>query len=364
MNLNLTELKNMINEIEARSSKLVGIASNGKAVLREDLERYNALLELKKVYENNRETIRKYNALVQKSGIELLDDEQKLQVEMPVSVEEKLADEAREIAINNEEQTIVENEVPQSILEPEQVTINPSKEEVAPFRPMTDEEIEASRKKLLEVPEVAPKIIQDLPLLDRSKQIFHAPAMSHDEILASRNILMESAPKSNGPVIDPVILDGLEELQRALEDDKPSSHDEFSIDELDQVFHVVEEDEEEQKSEVNSRKKVKERSNVSWKESNKKKSIVLNALLEFERKLGFSEEYLQIAKMINDCHLLAEITDYQTNHNRINEIDAAISSATDLSIEEKRKLYKKLNKLVQRVSEYRENEHEIDSRSL
>lgn len=177
------------------------------------------------------------------------------------------------------------------------------KAESAPYKPMTPEEIEASRKKLG----------------------FDTPAkkMTPEEIEASKKKIAESDPKKE-PKKEP-------EKTTTPEETKGKKKGKKQI--------------------------VTKRRKFDWKNNSitqgfGKAYTAIKGLIFAENMAGRTKDYMNACILIGRCRAAYKTRTPEVNIRELKAIDHNISTSVDLTFEEKTRLYKKLTKLSRQVERY------------
>lgn len=217
--MTLSEIDDKILEIEENAKNSLAVASNGKTVLKTDLEYYETLIKMKALLDNPdvKANIEKYQEFAAILGIKQppkkrtrkssTPKQKKKVATEPVVAEEKKTEPVVSVVENTESVTepiVKATEAPVIVPVTEPVVavvplLNPIEKkdplllgagepEVKKPEPITEVPTEAIVEDY-SYRKTKGEIIQDLPLYDRSEQKFNDPGMSAEEIKASQEKL-------------------------------------------------------------------------------------------------------------------------------------------------------------------------------
>ena len=400
--MNISEIQEVLTDIESRSHEAhrgrFQVASNSKVVFKDELQDYENLLQ-------GIEDIRTLDAFVAEHQA-IIDQYLALRskvdsIKLPVKSEE----------VKKEEPAIVNtSEVKEAKTEPvvsntkDLITTDEKKEEV---------KVEIVPTNTSEVPLLVPgaqpsidqysyrlgrgEIIQDLPINDRSEQTFKTAGMSSDAI-------KESQDKINAiPVVDPKkYVDPIQaeidrrkaewDKEKSKPNPEPSGYVPMTPEEIEAAKQKIKPAAPMTDEEIEaSRKKIGETDpnnkkdpepakeptststieNKKDKKKGKKRKVTKRRRFDWKNNFitqGFNKAYLVIKGLVFSENMAGRTKDYvnacialgnyrasyknrtpDVNVKELEAIDRSIASSTMLTLEEKKRLYKKMTKLARQV---------------
>lgn len=382
--MGLSEVEKKIQEIEERSNRryddLFKSASNGKRILKEDAERYEKLLQDKEKLRQYEEFVKANQAIISKYN--MLHSELK---SSGITVPEIKAETA---ALVGPIQTSEKKEI---------IGVEPPKKEetTMALEPVGEYSYRLKRG----------EIIQDLPIQSKDEQKFASPGMTKEEIAFSRGKLDGIGIVDSATYVDPIEAE-IERRKAEYEAQKKAKHPEvgpvvppvvdvpkgpsvtpevpvveipeepvvaapvpgapqppkkeFEPIPIEQIAKEAEKVANAATKKKSRKKKVKNRRKFDWsklkdgfknkitdpiKSAWNKSTIVLKGLFLSENLTNKSKSYQQIYPMILALRATYKHRPAEVNMRELVAIDRTISSKTDLTLSEKKRLLTKLSAL-------------------
>lgn len=415
--MNISELEQAIKEIEARSQEsheaTFALASTDKFILRTDIEKYEELLrdleaikQFDKFVAENQSVVDEYRRLEARVG-QIKKPAQKVVNRRKNTGTKKKTAAAPEIKAPQieERKDAVGSEV---VLEPE-VREQSKAPVVEPEFKMPDfsmiQALPAGReeqpvKKTFEPPVIdlgsyrlkRDNIIQDLPINDKSEQVFKSPGMTAEQIKASQDLInsipimspesvdpiqaeidrrtkefdaakaqpvVESAPEAYKPMSDAEIEASRRKLSESVPAAKPMTPEEIEaarrkIGVEPPKAEPAPAAPEAPKAKKGKRKKVTKRRRFDWKNNFltngiKKGYLVVKGLVFAENMNGRTKDYVNLVAQIGAYRSTFKKRSQEVNQIEFEVLDRKISESTMLTVDEKKRLYKKLTALARSV---------------
>ena len=370
MDVDINKIEESIKVIEAKSDRsyfdMFQKASNGKIILKSDLDGYEKLLQnlsiAQKYVEYRRENesvINGYLRLQEQINTMNMPIQDNKSNEQPVEKTQVVSSEEDTLKDSEIEKPLEEEKVEESL----KTDISNEEEIAAPVIPLEDAVITDEAKSTIVDPAAnlgvfadkyiddeysyrlkKNEIIQDMAINDKSEQVFKTPGMTDEEIKNSQELL-----NATGMPVESPIISG-ENTYKAMTSEEVQN----SQDKLENVPPITEKyplppDEglantpNQEIEEVGVRHKVAKKENYNWKTPISKKFAFLKGLVFIENDK--SKEYLEICAKIANFRAKYKTRDAVENNIEFGQIEGIITNSTTLSENEKKRLYQKLTRL-------------------
>ena len=368
-----TTIESILNRAEEERTKMFQVASDGKKILRSDIATYEALISSLKIARENDELRQKNEGLQSEytrlNGMlhNLNDTAKSVENTAPV----------QDISTAPEPAASGEIEPDRSI-----PIINPDEQEVVVDNPLYGK--------------VRPDIVQDLPIHDTTaSQEFNTPGMTGEQIKESQDNISEIDPleaeinarfaeayaddPERGKILDAgrrraneaqmyeqaaydKVMAEKEKMDFYPEGEVPdqderiqeflnmrNNHGTSSQGQPENPSPEVPVQEKAQTKRSEKSKKVTKREKFSWANKAKKNVARLKGILFKECLKGHSDDYKRLNQWIANFRVNYKNASAENNNNGLASLDALISKSNQLSFQEKKRLYRKLEKLSKAV---------------